>query len=204
MLQAGRCSHFARNHYAGMVIRRPTTQQIAARKWEIKRRYSRKAAKVGKRTRSMAAIRLAQLTRWLDDTHGQGVELEPSDESVMLARIFAHHMGALPDMPRRVKAWIDRYTPWLDLASQERLIGEVAQCPLKWSADKLAWKLKLTDEQRSRLKITTIGAIDCSKEQRAARRKRENAERQKAMRAAKRATRVQHIYQPICCTRSRG
>lgn len=165
-----------------MNIRRPTPELIAARRWEIKRRYSRKA-KVGKRTRSMAAIRLAELTRWLDDMHGAGAELEPGEASIAIARIFAHHMGALPDMPRRVKAWIDRYTPWLTLASQEVLIAEVAQSPLKWSADKLAWKIGLKDEQRTRLKIRTIGAIDCSQEQRRERRKVQHAARQRHRRA---------------------
>lgn len=134
----------------------------------------------------MAAIRLAELTRWLDDVTGAGVELEPSDHSIGVARIFAHHMGALPDMPRRVKAWIDRYTPWLSLASQEVLIAEVAQCPLKWSADKLAWKLGLNDATRARLKITTVGAIDCNREQRAERRKQAKAERERNRRATKR------------------
>lgn len=171
------------------LFRRPTSQQIAARKWEIKRRYSRKA-KVGKRTRSMAAIRLAELTRWLDDTNGQGVELEPAEQSIATVRIFAHHMGGLPDAPRRITAWIDRYASWLDLASREVLIGEVTACPLKWSADKLAWKIRLTDDQRTRLKIRTIGAIDCNAEQRKERRKTEHAARQKRIRAAKRA---QHI-----------
>ena len=171
---------------------RPSPELIAARKWEIAKRYAVKA-KVGKRTRSMAAIRLAELTRWLDDTHGAGCELEPGDQAITIARIFAHHMGALPDMPRRVKAWIDRYTPWLSLASQERLIAEVASCPLKWSADKLAWKLRLTDEQRTKLKITTIGAIDVTKAQRQARRNKAKAERERARRAAKRQAPVSTI-----------
>lgn len=169
-----------------MVIRRPSPDLIAARKWEIKRRYAHNA-KVGKRTRSMAAIRLSELTRWLDDTCGAGTELEPSEESVRIARVFAHHMAGLPDMPRRVTAWVDRYAPWLSLASRERLISECAACPLKWSADKLAWKIGLTDEQRSRLKITTIGAIDCNREQRAERRRLAKAERERNRRAAKRA-----------------
>lgn len=167
-----------------MLPRRPSADVIAARKWEIKRRYARKGI-VGRRTRSMAAIRLAELTRWLEHVHGRG-ELEPSDQSVQVARIFAHHMGALPDMARRVKAWIDRFTPWLDLASQERLIAEVAQCPLKWSADKLAWKLRLTDEQRTELRIRTIGAIDCNAQQRAERRRKAKIERERNRRAAKR------------------
>lgn len=175
-----------------MRIIRPSPELVAARRWEIKRRYATKA-KVGKRTRSMAAIRLAELTRWLHDTNGAGVELEPSEQSVQVARIFAHHMGGLPETARRIKAWVDRYAPWLDLASQERLIAEVTQCPLKWSADKLAWKLRLTDAKRTELKITTIGAIDCSREQRAVRRAKVKAERERARRAAKRLTRVSTI-----------
>jgi hypothetical protein len=175
-----------------MHTRRPTPEIVAARKWEIKRRYSRKS-KVGKRTRSMAAIRLAELTRWLDDTNGAGVELEPGEQSTQIARIFAHHMGGLPEMPRRVQAWIGQYAPWLTLASREVLISEVARCPLKWSADKLAWKIGLKDEQRARLKITTIGAIDCSQDQRAARRKARQAELQRALRAARKASRVNTI-----------
>lgn len=167
-----------------------TPEQITAAKHvEIAKRYSQRGqAKVGKRTRSMAAIRLAELTRWLDDVHGAGVTLDASDDAVTIVRIFAHHMGALPDMPRRVQAWVEHYAPWLSLASRERLIAEVAGCPLKWSADKLAWKIRLTDQQRTRLKITTIGAIDCNQAQRQARRNRLKAERERARRAANRAT----------------
>lgn len=172
-----------------MVNRRPTPEQIAARKWEIRRRYSTKA-KVGKRTRSMAAIRLAELTKWYNDVHGAGAELEPCERSIEITRIFAHHMGGLPDAPRRIMAWVLSYAPWLEHIERERLISQVMQCPIKWSADKLAWKIRLTDDQRTRLKIKTIGAIDCNADQRKERRKREHAERQRRLRATKRA---QHI-----------
>jgi hypothetical protein len=175
-----------------MVNRRPTPEQIAARKWEIRRRYSRKA-KVGKRTRSMAAIRLADLTKWYNDVHGAGAELEPCERSIEIVRIFAHHMGGLPDAPRRILTWLMAYAPWLEHIERERLISQVTQCPLKWSADKLAWKIRLTDEQRTKLKITTIGAIDCNREQRKERDRLRRAEREKARRAAKRATRVPTI-----------
>ncbi len=138
----------------------------------------------------MAAIRLAELTRWLHDTNGAGVELEPSEQSILTVRIFAHHMGSLPDMPRRVTSWITTYAPWLSIASREVLIAEVAAKPLKWSADVLAWKLGLRDEQRGRLKIRTIGAIDCNREQRAERRKAKRAEH---MREQRRQVRVNSI-----------
>ena len=171
-----------------MGFRRPPLDLVVARKWEIKRRYSRKS-KVGKRTRSMAAIRLAELTRWLHHTHSER-ELSPSDNSINICRLFAHHMGALPQSDRRIASWLDRYASWIDVPSRERLISEVVSCPLKFSADKLAWKIGLTDAVRTALKIRTIGAIDYTKEQRQARRKRQDAERK---RAARRAKRPQHI-----------
>lgn len=168
-----------------MANQRPSPQRVAALKHEIAKRYKRNA-KVGKRTRSMAAIRLSQLTRWLDDTIGAGVELEPNEDSIRLARIFAHHMGGLSDAPRRIASWLGDRAPWIKGIDRERLISEVTQCPLKWSADKLAWKIGLTDEQRTRLKITTIGAIDCNADQRKARNKAKRAERERNRRAASR------------------
>jgi hypothetical protein len=171
-----------------MGFKRPPLDLVIARKWEIKRRYSRKS-KVGKRSRSMAAIRLAELTRWLHHTHGER-ELSPSDSSINICRIFAHHMGSLPQADRRIASWLDRYASWIDVPSRERLISEVIACPLKFSADKLAWKIGLTDAMRTALRIRTIGAIDCTKEQRQARRKRQDAERK---RTARRDKRPQHI-----------
>jgi hypothetical protein len=170
-----------------MSNRRPAPDLIAARKWEIKRRYEQKL-KVGRRSRGMAAIRLSELTRWLDDVYGAGVELElePNSRSETILRVFAHHLGGLPDAPRRITAWIDKYSPWLSLRSREILIREVVTCPIKWSADKLAWKLGLTDAKRTELKIKTIGAIDCNHDQRKARDKAKRAERERNRRKTKR------------------
>jgi hypothetical protein len=169
------------------MTRRPTLEVIKARQWEIKRRYARKR-KVGKRSRSMAALRLAELTRWLNDAYGPGVELQPCSQSETILRIFAHHLGGLPDASRRIDSWLNVYTPWLTLQSREILIREVVSCPIKYSADTLAWKIRLTDAKRTELKIRTIGAIDCNRKQRELRRKADAAARQRARRAAKRTT----------------
>ncbi len=104
----------------------------------------------------------------------------------MLARIVAHHLGALPDAPRRITSWILTYAPWISLRDRERLISEVIACPIKWSADKLAWKLRLDDATRTRLKIKTIGAFDLTKPQRLARRKAKRAHRDSLRRPRKR------------------
>lgn len=175
-----------------MSNRRPTPDLIAARKWEIKRRYARNA-KVGKRTRSMAAIRLAELTRWLDHTIGAGAELEPSPWSEGIARIFVHHFVVLTDGNRRAADWLRTYCPWIEPRDREYMLTEANHCPLKWSADKLAWKIRLTDATRSVLKITTIGAIDVSRDQRAARRKQLRNQLMRNLRAQRKASRVNTI-----------
>lgn len=175
-----------------MRSRRPSPQQIAAKRWEIKLRYERKT-KVGKRTKSMAAIRLAELTRWLHDTYGEGVELDPSPDALRIAEVFAHHLAGLTNAERRISQWLAFYAPTIAPRDQERLIANATGKPIHWSADKLAWRIRLTDKQRTRLKITTIGAIDLTREQRAARRKARQAELQRALRARRKAARVNTI-----------
>jgi hypothetical protein len=170
-----------------MVNRRPTPELIAARKWEIKRRYD-KRAKVGKRSRGMAAIRVSELTRWMQDEYGAGVELEPNARSERIIRTFAHHFMALPAGPRRLSAWYDLYCPWLSLRDREYFISEATYCPLRWSADKLAWILRLIDAKRTELKIKTIGAIDCNREQRELRRKAKRKARDALRYKAKRCS----------------
>lgn len=175
-----------------MINRRPTPQLIAARKWEIKRRYARNA-KVGKRTRPMAAIRISELTRWLNDAYGQGVELEACQASETIARLFVHHFVVIADGNRRAADWLKDYCPWISARDREYMITEANHCPLKWSSDKLAWKIRLTDVKRTELKITTIGAIDCNADQRKARRKAKQAELQRALRAKRKAETVNTI-----------
>lgn len=171
-----------------MVNPRPSPQKLEALKLEIKLRYKRKARESVKvnRSRSMAAFRLAELTRWLHHTNGGGAELEPSEQSIQIVRLFAHHMGGLPNSDGRIRSWTSTYSPWLLPQQLERLINEVTSCPLKWTADKLGWKIRLTDAVRTELKIKTIGAIDCSKEQRQARQRKRRAARDRARKIAKR------------------
>lgn len=177
--------------YEISMFKRPSPELIRARKWEIKRRYERKG-KVGKRTKPMAAIRLAELARWLDDRAGAD-QLEPSQWSEGIARIFVHHFVTLADGNRRAADWLGTRCPWISTRDREYMITEANHCPLKWSADKLAWKIGLTDAKRSELKITTIGAIDVTREQRAARRKARQAELQRALRAHRKAASVNTI-----------
>lgn len=141
----------------------------------------------------MAAIRIAELQRWLGDIIGAGAELEPGKWSADIARIFVHHFVVLADGNRRAADWLATYCPWIDRRDSEAMITEANHCPLKWSADKLAWKIRLTDAKRTELRITTIGAVDVSREERTRRRKARQAELQKALRARRKAERQHHI-----------
>lgn len=171
-----------------MVNRRPEPKILKRKLLDIELRYEAQTRDVKRhrRSRAMAAIRLAELTRWLDDTFGAGVELPADEPSYLIVRIFAHHMGGLSDTPRRILSWIMVYAPWISPRDRERLVNEVTDCPIKWTADRLAWKLKLTDAKRTELKIKTIGAIDCNREQRELRRKAKRAERDAKRNKAKR------------------
>lgn len=141
----------------------------------------------------MSAIRIAELSRWLADVAGAGTELQPCEWSEGVARIFVHHFVVLSDGNRRAAEWLATYCPWIETRDREYMITEANHCPLKWSADKLAWKIRLTDAKRTELKITTVGAIDCNADQRKARRKRLRAELMRKLRADRKANRVNTI-----------
>ncbi len=164
----------------------PPTKKLDALKWEIKRRYERKA-KVGKRTKGMAAIRIAELTRWLNSEIGEGVELDPSEWAETVAHVFVHHLVTLADGNRRAANWLVERCSWITVPDREYLITEANHCPIKWSADKLAQKIGLTDAKRTELKITTIGAVDVTKEQRAARRKQRRKQLMRLFRQRRKA-----------------
>jgi hypothetical protein len=191
-MQTVRCWFLPLRHHRHMTIRQRSPEFVAAQLREIKRRYERQA-KVGRRTRSMAAIRIAELSRWLSDQIGSGAELEPSQWSEGIVRIFVHHFVVLSDGNRRASEWMHDYCPWISARSRESMISEANHCPLKYSADTLAWKIRLTDAKRSELKITTIGAIDVGREQRAERRRKRHAELARIRRATIKANRVTTI-----------
>ena len=152
-----------------------------ALRYEAQSRDAKLLHKNANRSRGMAAIRLSELTRWFEDVYGGGIELEPDQFTVVY--VFAHHLGALNDAPRRITQWVNTYAPWISPRDLERLIAETQHKPRRWTADKLGWKLGITEEQRDRLKIRTIAAKGVNKQMRAQARKRKDAEQAKLRRA---------------------
>lgn len=182
------------------VNRRPSPEVVAARKREVARRYAQeKAKKLGPLT--LAAIRASELTRLYQARYPSGI-LPADDDGEMLARIMVNHLAKLRDAPRRISRWLDRWVPWLTLAEHEHMLSDAIEHPLRYRAEKLAWKLRVTATERDNLAIRTIGAYDQSAEQRAASAKARRLERDRQRRRAKGA-KPRAEYEAQSATRTR-
>lgn len=156
-----------------------------ARRSEIDRDYKRKRREPDGSPRrvSISALRASQLNRFLLDRYGQ--VLPDDDAGRDDARLMAHHLAHRINPSARIASWLSLRAPWMDDAEAQELITTVLAKPLRWRADTLAARLGLTEADRRRLRITTIGAIDMDKDQRkAARRERSRLARQADRRAA--------------------
>ena len=106
---------------------------------------------------------------------------------------MAHHLAMLGgDQRARVTSWLSLWAPWMPADEVMRLVDAVTTKTLRWRADTLAARLGLTEAVRTRLRITTIGAIDLTKgereEARKARKRQAERGRSDASRARSRAT----------------
>ena len=79
--------------------------------------------------------------------------------------------------------WAKAWAPWFPETEAVALAGRVAQESVKYTADVLAWRLRLSAAERSALRITTIGAFDMSKADRLEQRKLKDRDRKRAQRA---------------------
>lgn len=67
------------------------------------------------------------------------------------------------------------------------LAERVAAAPVRYSADRLAWRLGVTMNERMALRLTTIGAIDCNKAERLELRREKRRARDRARWAKQRS-----------------
>jgi hypothetical protein len=99
---------------------------------------------------------------------------------------MAHHLaGVSGDQRSRVSSWLTVWAPWMPPEELARLIEAVISKPLRWRAETLAKRLNLTEVDRCRLRITTIGAVDMTKAEREAARK---VRKRQAMREKRRTS----------------
>jgi hypothetical protein len=141
---------------------------------------------------NIAAIRCAELQRLFIERYGRHLAADDAgrDDALVMAHHLAHRPG---DARHRIAVWLSGAAPWMQEAERDEFIAAVIAKPLRWRADKLAARSGLTDVERQRLKIRTIGAVDLGKAARATRRaKRKVAIEQERRRANGAQPRVEY------------
>jgi hypothetical protein len=147
----------------------PQARAIKAKLAEIDKRYTRPRRE--RDPPSFAALRTRELEKIFEHRYGQHL---PDDEAGRhCALIAAHHLANLPrgDRATNVINWLTRWAPWMSQYEMDALSSKAIERNIKWKADTLGKRLRLTDRDRCVLRITTIGAIDCDKFARKDRRK---------------------------------
>lgn len=139
---------------------RPAPDIVKAKKREIQVRHR------NGRKFSMAPKRLDEIDRLL--THRYGLELPDDDAGRDDVLIMLHHFAHGRDALARMTAWLARRAPWMPPAEASALIDRVFGKPIKWGADTMGRRLRLTWRERKQLRITTIWAVDITREEAAA------------------------------------
>lgn len=166
--------------------------RIEAQLREVARRYKRKK---GRTRPQLATLRVRDLNKLF--TARYGLTLPDDDAGRDDAAIMAQHLASLPGNPaERITNWLELKAPWFTIGETKALIADTITHPQRWRADKLAWRMRLTEADRRALRITTIGAIDASKGQRAkARAERNRLAKLRARRAKGAKPRAEYLAQ---------
>src|SRR5438045_741184 len=109
----------------------------------------------------LVALRLYDLARIFHSRYG--VELPDDDAGRDDLEVAVNHLASLARPRRHIANWIELWAPWLTAKEQAEMVGAALANPQHWKADNLAWRLRLTAEERRMLGVTTIGAIDENK-----------------------------------------
>lgn len=150
--------------------------------------YSTKQKANGKRQRrspmQLVGLRLNDLATLFRSRYGRA-ELPDDDSGREDLEIALNHLACLAHPRGHITKWIEIWAPWLTMAEYAEIVPPILANPQRWKADALAWRLRLTKEQRTMLGITTIGAIDENKAARTKRRRAADRQRKENARRSK-------------------
>jgi hypothetical protein len=156
---------------------------IRRRSLIIERDFERRRRRKRGQRPSIATLRICELNR-LFFTRYRGRRLPNDDDGRDNIFIMVNHLVMLADPQLRTRDWFRQWAPWFSEREAESLIERTIIRPIKWKADTLAKRLNLADAERSKLAIKTIGAIDCTKAQRASKRRQQKRLAKEAKRRA--------------------
>lgn len=131
----------------------------------------------------IVTLRLNDLAKLFRSRYG--ITLPDDDAGRDDLEVAINHLASLARPRKHMSDWIDLWAPWLTGQEQRQMVGDAIANTQHWKADQLAWRLRLTAQERRMLGITTIGAIDENKAARTKRRKRLDRERKAKARRAK-------------------
>lgn len=129
---------------------------------EIARRYSWDDRDKPDRRRPNAQLnrRMRELELLFDDRWGPTLPDDDSGRDDFF--VAAHQLAQFGDPQQHIPAWARNRAPWLSDTECAASVERVIRKPRKWGAKALGRKMRLTQEERKRLRITTIRAFDVS------------------------------------------
>jgi hypothetical protein len=111
-------------------------------------------------------VRELQIIFWSRNGAMRLVDDDAGRDDAMMA---LHHMAGLTIDPRgRMSSWLSTWAPWMPPGEATGLIERAMKERRRYRADTLAHRLNLHLDERTRLGISTIGAVDKPKAQRLA------------------------------------
>jgi hypothetical protein len=112
--------------------------------------------------RRIAYFRLPELERIFASRYGLTLPDDDAGRGDLFIALnhIAYRSG---DVLTKMLGWARRWAPWLTEAEARHIAIGIAKHPIRWKADTLGQRLRLTREERTRLGIKTIGACDASK-----------------------------------------
>jgi hypothetical protein len=135
---------------------RPEPHIVRAKKREIAVRHR------NGRKFSQAPIRVAELDRLFE--HRYGPTLPDDDAGRDDTWIMVHHIALMSvDVEKRIRSWLARRTPWMQPDEIEAMITNVFAKAVRWRAETLGKRVRLTWIERCALRIGTFRAFDMSK-----------------------------------------
>lgn len=152
--------------------------QVRAAERAAIRKRRRRGGKPG-----MSTLRTVELER-LFDHRSRGILLPDDDSGRGDVRIMLHTLARRSDPIERIDVWLARRAPWFTGEERATLVQAALANPLRWRADTLGKLLGLTSDERTMLKIRTIGPIDSTAAERKEARRTKNLERKQAIRRA--------------------
>lgn len=155
-------------------------RRLANVKW-FSRRQKRRSTRAHTAPQ-IATLRLNDLAKLYRARYGQVLPDDDAGREDLATGLS--HIATLSTARERMRDYLNLWAPWMTGGEGAAMIDYALTHPQRWTADQLAWRMRLTSADRTALGITTIGAIDLNK---AARTKRRKAKDRKRLMAKRRA-----------------